>query len=64
MQQLYQSPASRSFLYSTLLIVVMAFVLWSCGIVQDVSLLEEPYQVEFKEGKLHPSDYGGMRLFH
>jgi len=63
MQQLYQSPASRSFLYSTLLIVVMAFVLWSCGIVQDVSLLEEPYPVEFKEGKLYPSDYGAHQSF-
>jgi hypothetical protein len=52
MQQLYQSPASRSILFSTLTIIV-----------QDVSMIEDPYPVEFKDGKLYPSDYGSNKSF-
>jgi hypothetical protein len=63
MQQLYQSPASRSFLFTTLITVVLALVLWSCDIIQDVSMLEEPYPVKFKEGKIYPSDYGSHQSF-
>jgi len=63
MQQLYQSPASRPLLLSTLLMVILACFLWSCDIVQDISMEEEPYPVEFKEGKLYPGDYGSYKQF-
>jgi hypothetical protein len=39
------------------------FIFWSCEIVQDVSLVEDPYPVVFKEGKLYPSDYGSNKSF-
>jgi len=37
--------------------------LWGCDIIQDVSMLEDPYPVEFKEGKIYPSDYGSHQSF-
>lgn len=63
MQQIYQSPASGSIFFSTLIVLSLALVLWSCDIIQDVSMLEDPYPVEFKEGKLYPSDYGSHQSF-
>jgi len=63
MQQIYQSPASRSILISTLLIVILSMALWSCDIIQDVTTMEDPYPVEFKEGKIYPSDYGSNKSF-
>lgn len=63
MQQIYQSPASRKFLFYTLLTAIIITGLWSCDIGQDTSMLEDPYPVEFKEGKLYPSDYGSYKSF-
>jgi len=63
MQQIYQSPASRPFVFSTLLMVILVLVFCSCEIMQDVSMIEDPYPVEFKDGKLYPDDYGSYKQF-
>ena len=63
MQQIYQSPASRPYVFSTLILVILVFVFSSCEIIQEVSTIEEPYPVEFKDGKLYPGDYGSHKQF-
>ena len=63
MQQIYQSPASRPYVYSTLILVILFLVFSSCEIIQEVSMIEDPYPVEFKDGKLYPGDYGSHKQF-
>ena len=63
MQQIYQSPASRPYVFSTLIMVILVLVFSSCEIIQDVSMIEDPYPVEFKDGKLYPGDYGSHKQF-
>lgn len=63
MQQTYQSPASRSLLFYALLTILLVLVSWSCNVVQEISMEEDPYPVVFKEGKLYPSDYASNKSF-
>lgn len=63
MQQIYQSPASRPCVFSTLILVILIFVFSSCEIIQDVGPVEEPYPVEFMDGKIYPGDYGSYKQF-